>query len=248
MENENVKSIGKTEITLSEKDNEYSVKVLCEAESEIEKISEEKSEILDLTCKGCGNLKGGTRKEPKLGDKIFVKHSYWLTPRDEIPDIISENKNLDDDFIEKSLLDKKEEMVEFNSIVDVMSHNIKQTIVDETLPPSEELFEDSEELKFEILDKKISLDDADYSDCPKEWYPKIRELVDNYEDRFSKFKLDLEVTDLYEADLDTIPGRKVIQKVRPLSNHKFDFALKAVRQLEAAGTFSLDRETLIKSV
>ena len=48
-------------------------------------------------------------------------------------------------------------------------------------------------------------------------------------------KLDLEVTDKYEATLDTIEGKKVIQKVRILSPHKFDFAIKAIRQLEAAG-------------
>ena len=39
----------------------------------------------------------------------------------------------------------------------------------------------------------------------------------------------------YEAELETKPGKRVIQKVRPLSSHKFDFALKAVRQLERAG-------------
>jgi hypothetical protein len=40
---------------------------------------------------------------------------------------------------------------------------------------------------------------------------------------------------MYEAELNTHPGKKVVQRVRALPPHKFDFALKAVRQLEEAG-------------
>jgi hypothetical protein len=35
---------------------------------------------------------------------------------------------------------------------------------------------------------------------------------------------------MYEAELETKPGKSVVQKVRPLPPHKLDFALKAVGQ------------------
>jgi len=59
--------------------------------------------------------------------------------------------------------------------------------------------------------------------------------MNKFSDRFSSYKLDLEVTDMYTADLYTEPGKKVIQKCRRLPQHKFQFALKAVKQLEKAG-------------
>jgi dUTPase len=124
--------------------------------------------------------------------------------------------------------DKKQELR-------IHTHSFRQQYENETMPPSEELFDDTMELKFEVLDKKTGLDEGDFTHCPPEWLPKIKALLKDFSDRFSTSKLDLEVTDLYEADLETMPGRKVIQKVRPLPNHKFNFALKAIRQLEAAG-------------
>jgi hypothetical protein len=39
---------------------------------------------------------------------------------------------------------------------------------------------------------------------------------------------------MYEAELETIPGKKVVQRVRMLPQHKYEFAIKAVRQLEKA--------------
>ena len=40
---------------------------------------------------------------------------------------------------------------------------------------------------------------------------------------------------MYTADLETEPGKKVIQKCRRLANHKFQFGYKAIQQLEKAG-------------
>ena len=37
------------------------------------------------------------------------------------------------------------------------------------------------------------------------------------------------------ADLETVEGKKVVQKVRFLPNHRYNFAIKAIRQLEKAG-------------
>ena len=68
-------------------------------------------------------------------------------------------------------------------------------------------------------------------------------MLYEYKDRFSTFKLDVEVTDMYTADLETIPGEKVIQKCRRLPHHKFQFGLKAIKQLEKAGVVrELDSE------
>jgi len=96
-------------------------------------------------------------------------------------------------------------------------------------------FDDSQEIKFDALDKKLSIEDGDYSECPPEYLRPLKKLMNKFSDRFSSYKLDLEVTDMYTADLDTEPGKKVIQKCRRLPQHKFQFALKAVRQLEQAG-------------
>ena len=123
-------------------------------------------------------------------------------------------------------------------VVKIMSHSFKQEFKDETLPSTDELFEDNQELDVDILEKKISLDEGDYSDCPPEWKGKVTQLVEDFEDRFSKTKLDLEITDKYTAELDTMPGKIVNQRVRRLPENKFDFALKALKQLEKAGVIS----------
>ena len=47
--------------------------------------------------------------------------------------------------------------------------------------------------------------------------------------------MDLEITDKYVADLETVKGKKVVQKVRFLPNHRYNFVIKANRQLEQAG-------------
>ena len=51
----------------------------------------------------------------------------------------------------------------------------------------------------------------------------------DFEDRFSKSKLDLEITDKYTADFETVEGKKVVQKVRFLPNHRSNFAIKAIK-------------------
>ena len=40
---------------------------------------------------------------------------------------------------------------------------------------------------------------------------------------------------MYTADLETLEGRKVVQKVRFLPNHRYNFAIKAIKQLEKSG-------------
>jgi len=39
-----------------------------------------------------------------------------------------------------------------------MNHNLKHDMENETLPPADELFDDMPELKFEALEKKLSLE------------------------------------------------------------------------------------------
>jgi hypothetical protein len=43
---------------------------------------------------------------------------------------------------------------------------------------------------------------------------------------------------MYEADLETIPGKIVNQRVRRLPDNKYQFAMKAIKQLEEAGVVS----------
>jgi len=114
-------------------------------------------------------------------------------------------------------------------------HAIKKQYQNEVMPPSEEFFDNFDELKFEELDKVISLDAGDYDNCPKEWQTKVRKLVEEFSDRFSKNKLDIEITDLYEASLPTEDRKIVCQKSRRLPHHRYEFGLKAVEQLEQAG-------------
>ena len=84
-----------------------------------------------------------------------------------------------------------------------MNHNIRDNMEEETLPPSDILFDDMQELKFELLEKTITLEAADYSDCPAEYLQPLKDLLNNFSHRFSKSKLDLEITKLYTADLPT---------------------------------------------
>ncbi|MFN9908796.1 MAG: hypothetical protein ACK56F_22155, partial [bacterium] len=59
--------------------------------------------------------------------------------------------------------------------------------------------------------------------------------LNNFSHRFSKSKLDLEITNLYTADLPTKKGKIVQQKVRRLPFHKYEFTTQAIKQLMQAG-------------
>jgi hypothetical protein len=115
------------------------------------------------------------------------------------------------------------------------SHSIRESLEDETLPPAEEMFDDHQTLEFESLDKTFTINDGDYSECPPEHYNNLIKLMSEYKDRFSTSKLDLETTTIYEANLPTLPGKVVNQKCRQLPHHKYQFAIKAIGQLEKAG-------------
>ena len=106
---------------------------------------------------------------------------------------------------------------------------------DESLPPAAELFDDQLELDFHLLDKKFTVHDGDFTKCPPHKLTDLKNVLVQFQDCFSTSKLDIETTDLYEASLPTMPKKKVYQPVRRLPHHKFNFALKAVKQLEHAG-------------
>ena len=48
-----------------------------------------------------------------------------------------------------------------------MTHSQKKQYENEHMPDSEQMFDDTLELKFEALDKVITLDMGDNSHCPK---------------------------------------------------------------------------------
>jgi hypothetical protein len=115
------------------------------------------------------------------------------------------------------------------------SHSIQESLENETLPPAEEMFDDHQTLEFESLDKTFTINDGDYSECPPEYYSNLMRLMSEFKDRFSTSKLDLETTTIYKAKLPTLPGKVVNQKCRRLPHHKYQFAIKAIGQLEKAG-------------
>jgi len=125
-----------------------------------------------------------------------------------------------------------------DDIVSFMSHNIKDALENETLPPANELFNDNLELDHKVLDKIFSIYDGDFTHTPVEHKSKLIQLLLDFKDRFSRTKLDLEQTDLYTASLPTLPNKKVCQTVRRLPHNKFQFAMKAIKQLQAAGVVS----------
>jgi dUTPase len=119
--------------------------------------------------------------------------------------------------------------------VDVNSHSIRADLENETLPPAEELFDEYQELDFALLDKTYSINDGDFSQCPPEYLKPLKNLLNKYDDRFSKTKLDLETTTIYEASLPTEPNLIVDEKCRKLPDHKYRFAMKAINKLQASG-------------
>ena len=118
-----------------------------------------------------------------------------------------------------------------------MSHSVKDVYENETLPNTEEFFDQNQEIKFQALEKKFTIEDRDFKDCRSTHIKQLKSLLNKFKDRFSTFKLDVEVTDMYTADLETEPGKKVIQKCRRLANHKFQFGYKAIQQLKKLELF-----------
>ncbi|MFN9943612.1 MAG: hypothetical protein ACK56I_29480, partial [bacterium] len=93
---------------------------------------------------------------------------------------------------EELLPDTQEPQQQPSSIELNMNHNIRDNMEEETLPPSDILSDDMQELKFELLEKTITLEAADYSDFPAEYLQPLKDLLNNFSQRFSKSKLDLE--------------------------------------------------------
>ena len=111
--------------------------------------------FLDVRCKSCGNNNGKNLKI-HYTEIVSISHSYWET----------ENSELN------------------NEEVSLMTHSLKEEYEDERMPDSEQMFDDTLELKFEALDKVITLDMGDYSHCPKEWRERVNNVVKDFEDRF----------------------------------------------------------------
>ena len=247
MDNDIVKSISRDSMTIVTDNGDRAISISAKerVDDKDDLYLTKRDKIIDLTCQGCGNKKGPPPPAEHFLAPVWTNHTYWKTIR---PEIEPRNSSIELDDVFRCVPERDLNPVKHcnlteldpsqaDSLIDlpVLAHSFKQTFENETLPPSDEAFGEPAELKFEILDKTISLNDGDYSQCPPEWLGPLKSLLNDFHDRFSKTKLDIEVTDWYEAALDTVPGRKVVQRVRTLPQHKFEFALKAVRQLEAAG-------------
>jgi hypothetical protein len=128
-----------------------------------------------------------------------------------------------------------EKATSLNEIYLSSSHIIRQDIENETLPESQELFEEHMELQHDLLQKQYSILDGDFTHTPPTYFKQLLTILEDYADRFSTTKLDIETTDIYEAELNTLPDKKVIQQCRRLPQQKFDFAYEALEQLKQAG-------------
>ena len=136
-----------------------------------------------------------------------------LVPQNDIP-TIPLNTNLptippETDFltIPSNNIDPPLSSFPLTSVVDVMSHSVKDVYENETLPNTEEFFDENQEIKFQALEKKFTIEDGDFKDCPSTHIKQLKSLLNKFKDRFSTFKLDVEVTDMYTADLETEPGK-----------------------------------------
>ena len=118
------------------------------------------------------------------------------------------------------------------------SFHFKGDLSRETLPSSEEFLGACQELNLLDLNKKHALNDGDYSNCPEEYRDTLMRLLSDFEDRFMETDLDIEFTCNYEAELETLEDSKLVEKTKRLPSSKFESALEAIKQLEAAGIVS----------
>ena len=244
MENNNVVNVSKNCLVWRENDSLHRVRIADSAELEkLETINiytqKHAHKILfkpEIECKDCLQL---DKNSHKADTKV-------LRGRDVNghPIIICEDKENGEKILKQNLVNTSEyidantEESTLNPTIGVYSHSVQHNYEEETLPDSADLFADSQELKEEILEKKISINDGDYSHCPPEHLGKLMSLMEDFKDRFSESKLDLEITDMYTADLETIPGKVVNQKCRRLPTDRFVFAKKAIDQLIKMGVVS----------
>ena len=96
--------------------------------------------FLDIGCKSCRNANGKIFKI-HYTEIVSISHSYW----------------------------EKESVEIQNEECRLMKHLLKDEYKDKKMPDSEQMFDNKLELKFEALDKVITLDMGDYSHCLKEW-------------------------------------------------------------------------------
>jgi hypothetical protein len=141
--------------------------------------------LTNMACVQCGNKSRKNRNSPMPlpGYTIRIKHAYWQQQQPELPDYDSGYES----GIDYEELSRIKSNGEFD--LPVLSHTLKQQYKNETLPSGEELFDDSLELKFEILDKKLTIDDGDFSNCPKRTTLKLGNYLINSRIDFLKQSL-----------------------------------------------------------
>jgi hypothetical protein len=109
------------------------------------------------------------------------------------------------------------------------SFHFKGDLSNETLPSSEEFFREYQELTQLDASKKYTLSDGDYSFCPEDYRDSLTRLLKDFEDRFMESDLDFEIISHYEAELDTLPDKKLCEKAKriPTTRFKQGFSLDA---------------------
>jgi hypothetical protein len=116
--------------------------------------------------------------------------------------------------------------------------HFKGDLSNETLPSNEAFFREYQELAQIDASKKYTISDGDFSFCSEDYRDSLTRLLKDFEDRFMESDLDFEIISHYEAELDTLPDKKLCEKAKRIPNTRFEQAHAAVKQLETAGILS----------
>jgi hypothetical protein len=116
------------------------------------------------------------------------------------------------------------------------------------LPHSEEVFKEYQELTLLDTSKKYSLNDGDFSHCPEKYYNILMNLLKDFKDRVIESVFDFRLSydpcqpgihSDYEAEIETLEGKKLYEKAKRIPTSKFENALTVIKQWELAGIVSV---------
>jgi hypothetical protein len=117
-----------------------------------------------------------THCNKKLSNGPLDQHTIYTTDDQEKPIVISTDRDQAESIFKQNHIEIEDDRKSIDRI-EIFSHSMKGEYENETLPESTEMFDDSQELKEEVLTKKISLEDGDYSECPPEHLGKLKALL-----------------------------------------------------------------------
>ena len=66
----------------------------------------------------------------------------------------------------------------------------------------------------DLVSKKWTIEEGDFKNCPSEYRDGLMRWLNDFKDRFMSNELDIELTKSYEAELETLEGKKVCEKAK----------------------------------